>query len=161
MKRAMRLGMALAAGLLAAAAHAAPQRIGWPDLLGASRRAANPALAGHEIELLGYLLPIDREGDKVYEFMLVPTPGACSHGPQPPPNQIVRVSLREPFAAAGIYEPVSVRGTLRAGTEKAQLFMIDGLKVVETAYSIGAAQVRSEGAPPPLFAGNPLLKHGK
>lgn len=159
-----------------AAAQAQPRRIGWPDLLGTeaqdfvlSRQAmsgngltTNQALLGHEVELSGYLLPVDREGDDIYAFMLVPVPGACSHMPSPAPNQIVQVSLRKPYVASEIYEPVSVRGTLRADHGKSQLFILDGVKVVETAYSMGAARVSpAPDLPPPAGLGNPLLKKHK
>ncbi|RVC56027.1 DUF3299 domain-containing protein, partial [Mesorhizobium sp. M00.F.Ca.ET.038.03.1.1] len=43
------------------------------------------------IQLAGYALPVDRDGDLVYQFLLVPWTGACSHMPTPPPNQIVLV----------------------------------------------------------------------
>jgi uncharacterized protein len=48
-------------------------------------------LEGKRIELTGYLLPVDREGDLVYEFLLLPASGLCSHMPPPPPNQAVHV----------------------------------------------------------------------
>lgn len=44
----------------------------------------------HPVDLTGFVLPIDQDGDLVYEFMLVPWAGACSHMPSPPPNQLVR-----------------------------------------------------------------------
>lgn len=44
------------------------------------------------VQLSGYALPVDREGDLVYQFLLVPWTGACSHMPTPPPNQIVLVT---------------------------------------------------------------------
>ncbi len=53
---------------------------------------------GQEIRIEGYMLPVDREGDKVYEFLLVPYAGACSHMPQPPANQMIHVFPAQPYA---------------------------------------------------------------
>lgn len=89
-------------------AFAAAQPIFWRALRPADQAKAKVPLSGtavsgpqgetlawhgeaHPIELTGFVLPIDQEGDLVYEFMLVPWAGACSHMPSPPPNQLVRV----------------------------------------------------------------------
>ncbi|WP_342634093.1 DUF3299 domain-containing protein [Mesorhizobium tamadayense] len=71
-------------------------------------------LAGVVVRLEGYVLPIDREQDLVYEFLLVPWLGACSHAPQPPPNQMVHVIPSAPFRIAHAYEFVSVIGTVHS-----------------------------------------------
>ena len=88
-------------------------------------------LEGKQIELTGYLLPVDREGDLVYEFLLLPVSGLCSHMPPPPPNQAVHVFPAKPYRLTEIYEPVSVSGTLRPELEKTQLIILDGVSVIE------------------------------
>jgi uncharacterized protein len=98
-------------------------------------------LQGKTIELAGYALPVDRDGDLVYEFMLLPLTGMCSHVPPPPPNQIVLVTPEKPFRMSEAYEPVSVLGVLKPGLEKTQLFILDGVTVIETGYSVGRARV--------------------
>ncbi|SCB58801.1 hypothetical protein GA0061105_105270 [Rhizobium aethiopicum] len=102
-------------------------------------------LAWHDealpVELTGFVLPIDRDGDLVYEFMLVPWAGACSHMPSPPPNQLVRVVPQEPLHLARMYETVTVTGTLRPGLDQAQFFMIDGVRVLTYGYSMSHAKV--------------------
>jgi hypothetical protein len=75
-------------------------------------------LAGAVVRIAGYVLPIDREQDLVYEFLLVPWLGACSHAPQPPPNQMVHVIPSVPFRIARAYDFVSVTGTLRPELER-------------------------------------------
>jgi hypothetical protein len=128
-------------------------KIDWPELQSGSAR-----IASEPIRIDGYLLPADRDGDLVYEFMLVPYPGACSHMPQPPPDQIIHVIPHKPYKASESYEPVSVVGRLKMSREQAQLFMIDGVKTVDYEYSIGHAEVLP--APPsfvPRFATSPLL----
>jgi uncharacterized protein len=98
-------------------------------------------LQGKTIELTGYLLPVDREGDLVYEFMLLPWGGLCSHVPPPPPNQTVHVISERPYRLTEIYEPVSISGVLKPGLETTQLFVLDGVTVIESGYSVGLAQV--------------------
>jgi hypothetical protein len=98
-------------------------------------------LQGKTIELTGYLLPVDREGDLVYEFMLLPWGGLCAHVPPPPPNQTVHVISERPYRLSEIYEPVSISGVLKPGLETTQLFVLDGVTVIESGYSVGRAQV--------------------
>jgi hypothetical protein len=98
-------------------------------------------LQGQTIELTGYLLPVDREGDLVYEFMLLPWGGLCAHVPPPPPNQTVHVISERPYRLSEIYEPVSISGVLKPGLETTQLFVLDGVTVIQSGYSVGRAQV--------------------
>jgi hypothetical protein len=159
-KLTMAMVVALWTGVAAAATQ--PLRIGWQELLPA-KPASGTATAGAEgnrpgetlsaglegqaVELEGYLLPVDREGDLVYEFLLVPWAGACSHMAPPPPNQIVHVFPEKPYRASAVYEPVSISGTMRLELEKTQLFILDGVVVVESGYRIGRAQVaKTDGA---------------
>jgi hypothetical protein len=139
--------------LVATAARGEALHISWPELRGASAR-----IPSESVKIEGYLLPADRDGDLVYELMLVPYPGACSHMPQPPPDQIIRVLPEKPYKARENYETVSVVGRLKKSREQTQLFMIDGVKVVDSQYSIGQAEVVP--VPPSFVApglANPLL----
>lgn len=148
----------LAAGL--ADASAQTQHIRWSNLRPAGQAAAEGAgiplvaakMADHgetlstglrdkTIELAGYALPVDREGEMVYQFLLVPWTGACSHMPTPPPNQIVLVTPARPYKLAKAYEAVSVTGTLKPGMEKSQLFIVDGVSVVQSGYTVRKAEV--------------------
>ena len=160
----MRPGMLLLAAVAALSPIAAPpaaagaQQLTWEMLRPADQPGwvpgapASPAavrqgevlaqpLDGETVSLSGYLLPVDREGDLVYEFLLVPTPGGCSHMARPPANQVVRVSMPAPYRLREIYEPVSVSGTLRTDLEQTQLEIIDGVTVIESGYALGGAQV--------------------
>lgn len=144
--------LALALPLLVGAADVpGATRIGWADLRPSTQDAAlfvtpqgetfSDDLAGQRIEIAGYLLPVDREDDLVYQFALVPVSGACAHMPQPPPNQIVLVTPAQPYRANGTYEPVTVTGVLTPGLEMSQLFILDGVKIITSGYSISRAAV--------------------
>lgn len=102
------------------------------------------------VELTGFILPIDQDGDLVYEFMLVPWAGACSHSAPPPPNQLVHVVSDEPFRMSRVYEVITVTGALQPGLDKAQLFIMDGIRVLDYGYSMSHAKVaRATGLPDP------------
>lgn len=111
----------------------------------ASSRSQGETLAwldpSRPVELTGFILPVDQEGDLVYEFMLVPWAGACSHSAAPPPNQLVHVATDEPFHLLRVYEVVTVTGNLRPGLDKAQLFIMDGVRVLDYGYSMSHAEV--------------------
>lgn len=161
----------LAAVLSASSAHAA-RGIGWEDLRPAAQadmatigdageggRVATAQLENETVEITGYMVPSDRDGDDVYGFLLVPWAGACSHMPAPAPNQVVRVHTRKPFKGLGNYEIVTVTGALRGIPDRTQLFILDGVTVVESAYELGASAIVSKGLPLPDNASTPA--HGR
>ena len=169
-------GIALAvAG--ASNARAEAKSVTWTDLAGqvsgdpASSASTEPAansetpsrpLSDNQVRIEGFLLPVDREGDLVYEFMLVPYPGACAHTAQPPPEQMIHVFPARPYRSVGNYEPIAVTGRLKALNETTQLFIVDGVKVIESGYALSSATVTSA---PTLRAApaqaNPLLSKRK
>ena len=50
---------------------------------------AEPTLHGRRGRSAGFVLPLEKKGDKVTEFLIVPYFGACIHTPPPPANQII------------------------------------------------------------------------
>lgn len=155
--------LTLGAAWPASGALAAAQPIFWSALRPADQARATVPLSpkavsgpqgeslvwreeGQPVELTGFVLPIDQDGDLVYEFLLVPWAGACSHMPTPPPNQLVRVVPQEPLHLEKIYETVTVTGTLRPGLDQAQFFMIDGVRVLSYGYSMAHAEVAKAAA---------------
>jgi uncharacterized protein len=66
---------------------------------------------GERVRLPGYVLPLDFEGTRIEEFLLVPYVGACIHVPPPPPNQIVYVTIEQGIEVDGMFEAVWVTGT--------------------------------------------------
>ncbi|WEX07242.1 DUF3299 domain-containing protein [Chelativorans sp. AA-79] len=122
----------------------APQKITAAPSAEMPDIALTRRFSGRAVRLSGYLLPADREGDLVYSFMLVPRSGACSHMAQPPASQVVRVVPEKPYRLSMNYEPVSVTGTLSAGLEKTQLFILDGTAVILSGYKISKAAVERD-----------------
>jgi uncharacterized protein len=140
--------------LLSVKASAGPSsavEIGWNDLRSSASAAAQAGpdasgtlswdLDGKTIQLAGYVLPSDREGELVYQFLLIPWTGLCSHMPPPPPNQAVLITLRTPYKLSETYETVSVTGVLKPDLEKTQLFMLDGMSVIESGYTMSSVEI--------------------
>jgi len=162
------LATTLAAFLLAvpvAGASAGTAHIVWKDLRPAMQAAAeNPGLPmiaaklpdhgetlslnlqGKTIQLAGYALPVDRDGDLVYQFLLVPWTGACSH--MPTPNQIVLVTPVHPYRMSHAYQPVAVTGALEPDMEKSQLFILDGVSIIQSGYTVRKAEVANVDSAP-------------
>ncbi|WP_244529976.1 DUF3299 domain-containing protein [Mesorhizobium qingshengii] len=162
LKSTMALATALLVSVAATDASAETAHIFWKDLRPATQAAAENAglpmiaakmpdhgetlsvnLQDKTIQLAGYALPVDRDGDLVYQFLLVPWTGACSHMPTPPPNQIVLVTPAHPYKMSEAYQPVAVTGTLTPGMEKSQLFILDGVSVIQSGYMVRKADVVS------------------
>src|SRR5580765_5410320 len=163
MSRHLKPTLALAAMLLASNAFDASAQtahIFWKDLRPATQAVAEDAglpmiaaklpdhgetlsldLQDKTVQLAGYALPVDREGDLVYQFLLVPWTGACSHMPTPPPNQIVLVTPAHPYKMSQAYQSVAVTGALKPDMEKSQLFILDGVSVIQSGYSVRKADV--------------------
>lgn len=98
-------------------------------------------LDGSHIRMPGYALPLEYNGKKVTEFLLVPWVGACIHTPPPPPNQIVHVKLNEGFKVANRFIPVWVAGKVKVGALAKELFFVDGTAPIDFVYSISDATV--------------------
>lgn len=73
---------------------------------------AEPSLNGKKVRIAGFALPLERVGDKVTEFLIVPYFGACIHSPPPPANQIIHAKSAQPLAGVKMMVPLWVYGTL-------------------------------------------------
>lgn len=100
-------------------------------------------LDGKTIRLPGFVLPIEYDGTKVTEFLLVPWVGACIHTPPPPANQIVHVVVDESQAleSSGIYEPVWVTGDMFTKATVRNLYLKDGSGDINIGYTLTASLV--------------------
>lgn len=71
------------------------------------------SLDGKYVKLPGFIVPLESdEGGLLNEFLLVPYYGACIHTPPPPPNQVVYISLEEPFNLTSMYDAYWIIGTI-------------------------------------------------
>ncbi|MFN4148402.1 MAG: DUF3299 domain-containing protein [Rhodocyclaceae bacterium] len=73
---------------------------------------AESSLDGQRIRIAGFALPLERVGEKVTEFLIVPYFGACIHTPPPPANQIIHAKSAKPLAGVKMMVPLWVYGTL-------------------------------------------------
>lgn len=102
---------------------------------------ANPGVVGQSIRMPGYMLPLEMNGQKAVEFLLVPTVGACIHTPPPPANQMVYVRYDDGFEMDGLYKPVWISGEIRAQSRTQSLSYVDGAADIETSYVMDALSV--------------------
>ncbi len=104
---------------------------------------ASQELDGKPVRIPGYLLPLEYDGKKVSEFLLVPYVGACIHTPPPPPNQIVHVTTEAGFTTdGGLYTPVWVNGIMKTQQNQSNLSLVDGSSAVPSSYTIEASSVK-------------------
>ena len=96
----------------------------------------NTALDKTNIEISGYLLPLNFNQGKANEFLLVPWVGACIHTPAPPKNQIIYIKTKEWREAVELYDPVMVSGLLQVGEKISDLYLVDGTTQINTGYTI-------------------------
>lgn len=89
------------------------------------------------VELEGFLVPIDFDAETVTDFVLVPWFGACIHVPPPPPNQIVFVKYPDGIPMSEIeenfYTPFKIKGKIKAARAKTDL--------AEVGYQMTASDV--------------------
>lgn len=71
----------------------------------------DPALHGRKARIAGFALPLERVGDKVTEFLIVPYFGACIHTPPPPANQILHARSAKPLTGVRMMVPIWTYGT--------------------------------------------------
>ena len=110
----------------------------------AAALAGNPALAGREIAITGYVIPVEGpDGAGVASGYLVPGAGMCSHMPAPDPNQMIRYSLSTDWEAGYVYEPVLLIGTLSLETTRQEITLLDGQIDMLASFQMDVSEVRS------------------
>ncbi len=93
----------------------------------------NETLNGLRVKIPGFVVPLEGDGSKVTEFLLVPYHGACVHVPPPPPNQLIHV--RSKPTTRKLMETVSVTGTMKVIKTKN--------KIAETGYTLHADRIEA------------------
>jgi uncharacterized protein len=95
----------------------------------------NTELSGKYIKLPGYVVPLETDGQKSSEFLLVPYFGACIHVPPPPANQTVYVTTEDKKGATirKLYDVVWVTGVIDVSKKTTDL--------ADAGYTINASKV--------------------
>lgn len=81
---------------------------------------ANRAMAGRNVRIPGFVVPLEFGRAELREFLLVPYFGACIHVPPPPPNQVIHVVFRQPVKVKSM-QAVWVQGTLEIASTKTDM----------------------------------------
>ena len=92
-------------------------------------------LDGKKIKLPGFVVPLDGDGKKISEFLLVPYYGACIHVPPPPANQTVYVKVAQgEVEIREVFDTVWVSGTLSAKSFDSDLatagYQLEAMEVI-------------------------------
>lgn len=83
----------------------------------------NEEISGKLVKLPGFVTPLEYDGDRIVEFLLVPYFGACLHVPAPPVNQtvLVKAAEGEGLLIEESYWPIWIKGTLTAESAVTEL----------------------------------------
>jgi len=107
--------------------------------------AVNETLNERQVRLAGYVLPLEVDGLKITEFLLVPYVGACIHEPVPPANQIVLVKFERGVEVHGRFTPVWVQGKMITRIGKSKLYLVDGSSDIPSSYTLNADSIEPYG----------------
>lgn len=89
--------------------------IEFQEKLETSGAMIDPTLDGRAIELGGFMVPLELDGDDVVSFLVVPEAGQCIHVPPPPINQTLFVDATlNPVKLRDLYQPIWVSGVVRS-----------------------------------------------
>ena len=107
----------------------------------ALNRRVDDGLDGQLVRIPGYALPLEFAGIAVSELLLVPYFGACIHVPPPPPNQMVFVTLDEPYVVNELFAPVWITGRMSVERSTKSLSYVDGRANLVTGYTLAGAGI--------------------
>lgn len=93
------------------------------------------AMNGQRVRVPGFIVPLEGDGNEIYEFLLVPYFGACIHVPPPPANQLIHVMPDAPVPADWNMIPVWVNGVITAARYDSEMgssgYQMRGIEVEE------------------------------
>jgi|GEM_PF-745112 len=114
----------------------------------AAALAGNSALAGKDIAIGGYVIPVQAPGKHTVEGgYLVPEAGMCSHMPAPDPNQTIRYRLSTDWNADQVYQPVVLVGRLSLHMTRQEIMLLDGQVEMIAVFDMDVTEVRSPEEP--------------
>jgi hypothetical protein len=111
--------------------------------------AANPTLDGQSAEIAGFLIPAPPTESGEASAYLLPDRGICHHLPPPPPNQLVRLVMKDVPKTGGACFPVVARGTLRARETRYEVTVIEHTLPMWSAWTLETEAVRTVGVVTP------------
>jgi uncharacterized protein len=76
----------------------------------------NPKIDNVAVRIPGFVVSLERDGDALTEFLVVPYYGGCIHVPPPPANQIIHVHSDKPIQGIRTMDAVWISGTIKVGT---------------------------------------------
>ena len=114
---------------------------GFRAAVDALNRRVDEGLDGQLVRIPGYALPLEYDGTAVQELLLVPYFGACIHVPPPPLNQMVFVTLDEPYVVTELFAPVWITGRMSVERSSNSLSYVDGTASLETGYSLAGTGI--------------------
>jgi hypothetical protein len=79
-----------------------------------------PSMNGRKGRIAGFTVPLEHQGDKVTEFLIVPYFGACIHVPPPPANQIIHAKSARPLTGVKMMMPIWTYGAFSVQHEETQ-----------------------------------------
>ncbi len=103
--------------------------------------ATNAALDGQSVEIAGFLIlaPPTESGEQT--AYLLPDRGVCNHLPPPPPNQLVRLLMKDLPEIGGSCVPAVIQGTLRAEETRYEVVVIDHSLPMWSAWTLETNEV--------------------
>lgn len=99
----------------------------------------DPSMEGKPVRLPGFVVSLDREGEALKEFLLVPYFGACIHVPPPPANQIIHVRSVKAVKNVRTMDAVWISGVLKVERSDSSMGA--------SSYSMKAVSVEPYSAP--------------
>jgi uncharacterized protein len=75
------------------------------------------SLDGAQVQIAGFVVPLEVDPRGLTEMLLVPYEGACIHTPPPPANQIIHVILEAAVKGLRLMDNVQVQGVIEARRE--------------------------------------------
>lgn len=76
----------------------------------------NPKINDVAVKIPGFVVSLEREGDALKEFLVVPYYGGCIHVPPPPANQIIHVHSARAISGIRTMDAVWISGTIKVAT---------------------------------------------
>jgi hypothetical protein len=86
-----------------------------------NKAPVNPKIDNAAVRIPGFVVSLEREGDALNEFLLVPYYGGCIHVPPPPLNQIIHVHSNKAIEGIRTMDAVWISGTLKIGTTETMM----------------------------------------